>query len=55
MISDPDKFIDLVRLCESLDEKQKENTFKGKRTYRRKNKKQFCFQYKKLPLGNALT
>jgi putative zinc finger/helix-turn-helix YgiT family protein len=55
MISDPNKFIDLVRLCDSLDEKTKEKyTQKAKQLYEESERNSFAFNLKNYLLGNHL-
>lgn len=55
MISDPNKFIDLVSLCDSLDEKTKEKyTQKAKQLYEESERNSFTFNLKNYLLGNHL-
>ena len=55
MISDPDKFIDLVRLCESLDEKTKEKYIqKANVLIEERTRNSFTFNIKNYLLGNHL-
>lgn len=55
MISDPNKFIDLVLLCDSLDEKTKEKyILKAKQLVEERARNSFAFNLKDYLLGNHL-
>lgn len=55
MISDPNKFIDLVKLCDSLDEKTKEKySQKAKQLAEERTRNSFAFNLKDYLLGNHL-
>lgn len=55
MISDPNKFIDLVKLCDSLDEKTKEKyNQKAKQLAEERVRNNFAFNLKDYLLGNHL-
>lgn len=55
MISDPNKFIDLVKLCDSLDEKTKEKySQKAKQLAEERVRNSFAFNLKDYLLGNHL-
>lgn len=55
MISDPTKFIDLVLLCDSLDEKTKEKYIeRAKQLIEEKTRNSFAFNLKDYLLGNHL-
>lgn len=55
MISDPNKFIDLVKLCDSLDEKTKEKySQKAKQLAEERVRNSFTFNLKDYLLGNHL-
>ena len=55
MISDPNKFIDLVSLCDSLDEKTKEKYIqKAKQLAEERVRNSFAFSLKDYLLGNHL-
>ena len=55
MISDPNKFIELVKLCDSLDEKTKEKcTHKATQLIEEKTRNSFAFNLKDYLLGSHL-
>lgn len=55
MIADPSKFIEMVNLCDQLDEKTKQKYIvKGSQLLDKKNKNQFKFNLKNYLLGNHL-
>ena len=55
MIADPNKFIDMVRLCDALDEKTKEKYIqKAKHLAEERERNSFAFNLKDYLLGNHL-